>query len=170
MQYKIYLLCLGLILFFGNGCLWVPVPTTDKYYVLEGQIEVKQVDHSVILGGADHYSPAKWFTLNYRVGNKSKMNAVSLVEANYQYYSDGWQPLDVVSIKPLQITLVPKSKIVSKASPKRTEKTGEILHGHYKIAVKYILDGRKYECSFDFLYDSKVEAGVVGPWSGKNIN
>ena len=166
----VWLVCMCAVLFSVSGCLWVPVPAPANYYVLEGQTVVKQADHSVILCGVDYRSPAKQFVLDFRVAGDPKTNTANLVAANYQYYSEDWQPLEVVSINPLAMKLIPKAKIVSKPSPKRTEKTGEIMHGRYKISVKYFFAGREYESDFSFLYNAKVEAGVVGPWSGKEIH
>ena len=165
-----WLICLITISISITGCLWVPVPVTNQYYVLEGQTKVKQDNHSVTLCGVDYYSPAHQFSLSFSVVGKDKLKSFNLIEANYQYYSENWQPLEVVTNASLGVALIPKEKIVSKPSPKRTEKTGEMMHGRYKISIKYTLGGDDYECDFDIRYVLGNKVGVVGPWSGKEIH
>jgi len=165
------LLWLNVFLLLLAGCgVLVPVPYAAPRYALEGQTKYKQPDHSVELGGVDYFSPAKEFILTFSGVKNENIAPVNLIEARYKYYSEDWLPLAVASFESRRVVLVPKAKIVSKPIPKRTEKSGEIRHGRYKIYVKYVLNGENFECNFDVVYISKTETGIVGPWNGKGLN
>jgi hypothetical protein len=178
-----YLICFSAIFLFLSGCApWIPVPVVTTNYQLDGQREIKQSDHVVILGagkepktyGANYTprsfgdEPANCFILSIRSG-KSSITLES-VQGSYQYYSENPQPLELTWMAHGEALLFPTANIVGKPLPKRTEKSGEMKHGRYKIDITYRLNGLDYQCHFDVVYKTKNETGIVGPWSGKDIH
>jgi hypothetical protein len=102
--------------------------------------------------------------------DKSGSLELESVRGNDQYFSGTNQPLEVTWLAHGQALLFPTANIVSKPLPRRTEKTGEMKHGRYKIELTYRLNGQDYECHFDVVYKINNETGIVGPWSGKDIH
>jgi hypothetical protein len=140
------------------------------HYQLDGQREIKQPDHVVILGATGYTEePVKFFIFSVR-GKKNYPLKLESVQGNYQYYSENPQPLEIKSLTNCEAVLCPTANVVVKPSPKRTEKSGEIKHGRYKIDITYRLNGQDYQCHFDIIYKTENETGMVGPWSGKDIH
>ncbi|MEI7532940.1 MAG: hypothetical protein WCK57_01120 [Verrucomicrobiae bacterium] len=176
----VWLICVGLTSF---GCApWIPLPVVTTYYQLDGQREIKQDDHLVYLGFSKEPKtygfgyiprpfgdqPANCFILSVRGGKN--LSDFKFVRGTYQYYSESPQPLELTWLAHGQALLFPTANIVTRPSPKRTEKTGEMKHGQYKIDIMYHVNGQDYECRFDVLYTVKNKTGVVGPWSGEGIH
>ena len=160
---------------FLSGCYpFGPDATVITYYNLYGQREIKQGDHSVILGVgkepnqktyAASYTtrsfgdrPANCFILTLQ-----SSKALESVRGSYQYYSDDLQPLDVPWIGHGSALLFPTSNIVSKTLPRRTEKSGEMKHGKYKVFITYRLNGQDFQCTFDVDYEISHKAYVYFP-------
>ena len=175
------LICFSLFL---SGCYpFGPDVTVLTYYELNGQRQIKQVNHTVILGvGKEPESktynasytprsfgdePANCFILSVKGSLK-----LESVQGSYQYYSENVQPLEVTWIGHNEALLFPIANIVGKPLPKRTEKSGEMEHGRYKVNLTYRLNGQDYQCHFDVDYETRhqTKAYVPGVTKGTSWN
>jgi hypothetical protein len=167
-----HFICLFSILISIAGCsLVAPVPYSNPYNVLEGQLIATQPVYTLSLddGRTDLRSPANKFVLSFIPIEKDKPLPFRLVKAEYQFYSETWRSLEVTNMSRSKTVLIPREKLATqKSSEKRTERIGELLHGRYKVKISYEVSGREYEAQFEAMYKRKMQTGVVGPWTWKN--
>jgi hypothetical protein len=78
--------------------------------------------------------------------------------------------MEIKSLTNGEAVLCPIANVVVKPSQKRSEKTGKIKHGRYKIDITYRLNDQDYQCHFDVDYETKHETKVCVPGVTKGAN
>lgn len=173
----IQIICLSLFTALFSGC-----SIGSSHYFLTGNNEAKQSDHVVSLVVSSEpktfgqgytprpfgNAPANCFVFSIKSDKKPQI--LESVRGNYQYYSENPEPLEVIWIGQGEALLIPTADIVSTPSPKRTEKTGEMKHGQYKLDIMYRLNGNNYECHFDVNYTMKTDFHAHGFWELRDVN